>query len=478
MALGEDEQKVALGKLSPQAKQDLFLGIKAYQSFQPPKERPQQEDKGWLSGLAGRAVDTLKGLKHLAAPMGDVEEQERLGIGKGIVETYKQGAKQTAEQVKSGVQTFPKDPTIGSLKVAQGVTTGASMLDPFATGSVVDVNRMEAEGRYREAIGAGAFDVLTLWAGSRTLKGPFGAKPLTTEARVNKLAAASGEHVSNLERAFPDLEAASQRVGQPKTVGEFQNMARDAMTSAEATFQGDFALFKNMRVTPHTITQNIDEYIRKNPNLAQTPEGRLQLRALNRYKTIYDKPWTLEEMNIERSRLRKDLRSYYDAKPSTAIAKTKLDADLAAKKIVADTMADTVNSYVGHFTGKGKGFYDALRLRQEALVDLMDTLDKKVDKLRDQQALHQARGPLGRTKPHAYASAGGPRVHVPFGEVFSAGPEKEASGFVRDAYPSTTRKAVKQGTRATVLSLPVSHLLTAGEEERKSRGGLTPPPAP
>lgn len=52
-------------------------------------------------------------------------------------------------------------------EIARPIVTGLSMLDPFATGSVTNVNRLEDEGRNREAIGQGGFDIGTLAAGSK-----------------------------------------------------------------------------------------------------------------------------------------------------------------------------------------------------------------------------------------------------------------------------------------------------------------------
>src|SRR5439155_4382029 len=136
-------------------------------------------------------LDTAKGFRQMVAPT-EEEEAEQLrthtpgGIISGVKETYKAGGRQAKQQFQSG-------------EYARSAVTAGAMLNPFATGSVTDMNRMIDQGRYREAIGAGVVDALMLWAGSRTGKTP------TTAQRINKLTSAigeTGETVKNLERVL------------------------------------------------------------------------------------------------------------------------------------------------------------------------------------------------------------------------------------------------------------------------------------
>jgi hypothetical protein len=130
-----------------------------------------------------------------------------------------------------------------------------------------------------------------------------------------------------------------------------------------------------------------------------------------------------------------------------------------------------VNDALARRTGKPFGYFDILRQKQEALIDLNDHMDKMVERLRDKQAAKSGQTLGERLKPHAYMSGAGPRVHVPFGEaVPSEGATDLASRKVRQAFGPTQGA---KGAKAAVLALPVSHLATAGEESKKSR---TPPP--
>lgn len=464
MALDEGGQSRALAKMSPAAKNWLLLGVRALKSAEPPEPKP---DTSVAGGFVDRAVGTMKGIKGLFAPA--TEDTTSADIGKGMIETYKEGGRQTAEQFRQAARN--PDPGTRAIQGLRGAVTGMSLLDPFATGSVVDVNRMQDEGRINEALGAGAFDVLTLAAGSA-----MGRKPSTGKT-ISKLTSAigeTGESVKNLERTLPDLMETAKARGKPQSIGDFRDLVRDALGQKEAEFRSVFDPIKHRRAYTPAIKNHIDRIVRENPNLADTPDGRAQLAALRRVQRIYDKPWTLEKMNLERARLRKEIRELYNAKPTDAAAKRKLDADLRAKEVVANSFSETVNDHLSHVGGKPQSYYDILRQKQEALMDLNDHLDTEVEKLRDKQAAREGRTLGERMKPHAYVSHGGARAHIPFGEAVPAeGASDVASRKVRQAFGPTKGAAAR---RVGVLALPLSHLATAGTEAKKSR--MTPPPSP
>jgi hypothetical protein len=463
MALDEGGQTRALAKMSPEAKNWLLLGVRALKSAEPPEPTP---DKSVPMAFVDRAIDTAKGIKGLFAPA--TEDTTSTDIGKGMIETYKEGGRQTAEQFRKAARN--PDPQSRFLQGLRGATTGMSLLDPFATGNVADINRMDDEGRINEALGAGAFDILMLTAG-----GLMGRKPSAGRS-ISKLTSAigeTGESVKNLERTLPDLFDAAKTQGKPQNIGDFKNLVRSTLDAKEAEFRSVFDPIKHRRAYTPIIKNHIDRILRENPNLMKTPEGQAEVAALRRIQRTYDKPWTLEDMSLERSRLRKQMRSLYDAKPTDAAAKLKLDAELKAKKVVADSFSETVNDHLAHITGKPREYYDILRQKQEALMDLNDHLDKEVEKLRDKQAAKEGRTLGERLKPHAYVSHGGARAHIPFGEAVPAeGASDVASRKVRQAFGPTKNAANR---RIGVLALPLSHLVTAGTEAKKSR--TTPPPS-
>jgi hypothetical protein len=472
MALDEEGQRRELAKMPKDAQEWLLTGIKALKSATP-TATPQKEDQGVLSGFVNRVVGTAKGIKSMVMPSEaeDVEAQKS-HLPSQIGATYREGARQSKEQFQQGLAAAKEGNVESSVReFGRAAVTGASLLDPFATGSVVDINRAADEGRLRESIGAGAFDVLTLWAGKNVGSAPN---------KINKLTSAigeTGETVKNLERVLPDIEQTARSMGKPQTIGDLADNVRATLSAKQTEFNRAFDPIKHNRAYTPAIKNHIDRIIRENPNLAKTPEGRAELNALQRIQRQYDHSWTLEDMNLERSRLRKQMRTLYDAKPTDAAAKMKLDAELRAKKVVADSFSETVNDHLAHVTGKDRAYYDILRQKQEALMDLNDHLDSQVEKLRDRQAAKAGRTLGERLKPHAYMSAGGPRVHVPFGEAIPAeGATDVSSRKIRQAFPSAGRRAAQLGTKAAVLALPVSHLATAGEEAKQSR--MTPPPSP
>lgn len=472
MSLDEGGQSKALAKMSPEAKNSLLLGVRAMKSFEP-QQAPQKEDEGVLKGFADRVVGTFKGIKQMVMPS-EAEDVEAIKAHapSRIGETYREGGRQVKEQASKSLQSFKAGlPVEGTLGAARTVTTAASLANPLATGSVVDINRMQDEGRMKEAIGAGAFDVLNLLAAksSGTSK---------TTGQLNKIVGATGVELSDAERVLPEIEEASKKMGRAKTVGQFQDIIEQGSLLKEGEFKRYFDPIKSRRAYTPIIKNHIDRIIRENPNLAQTADGREELAAMRRVLREYDKPHTLEFMNLERSRLRNQMRAYYEAPPTDKIARLKGDAEFRAKKVVADSFSETVNDHLAHVTGKPKEYFDILRQKQEAFLNMKDHLSKEIENLRNKEASQAGKNVSERFKPHAYASAGGPRVHVPFGEaVPSAGPMAQADSKVKQAFrrggPENRAKTV---TRAALRALPITHLLTAGEEAKKSR--MTPPPSP
>ena len=181
-------------------------------------------------------------------------------------------------------------------------------------------------------------------------------------------------------------------------------------------------------------------------------------------------------VSLERSRLRKQMRSLSDASPSDKTAKLKLDAELHAKKVVADVFAKTVNEYAARAAGKPKTHFDTLRQQQEALVDLNDQLDSEIGKLEDKQATHEGLGPLGRVKAHAYVSPGaGIRAHISgLKEMITEGEMMSANKATRQAFAPSKHPVAS----AAVLSLPVDTLGARGDKKPKRRSSVPPPPEP
>lgn len=466
MNLDEGTQSQVMSKLSPEAKNHLLLGIRALNSVAPaPEERTQQKsDGGWLKGAADVVTGTVKGIKHLFAP--DANDH----IGEDIRQTYVQGGRQAKEQFQTGVKSIKSgEPVTGGLHIARSGVTAASLANPLATGSVVGINQMEDEGRNREAIGNGAMNILMLWGGKP------GKTPRST-LQMNRVVSATGLDMGQLEKVFPEIADASKRLGRAETIGDLAEIIKNGSMEKEAEFRQAFDPVKNRMAYTPAIKNHIDRIIRENPNLAKTPEGRAELASLKKIQRLYDKPWSLEDMNLERSRLRTQIRSLKSASPSDARARVKLDREIQAKQVVANSFSETVNDHLAHVNGKTREYYDILRQKQEAFIDLNDHMTEQVSKLRTQQAA--GAGKMGREKAniHAYMSKTGPRATLPLGDVVSEGVGELADAKVKSAFQRGGPNRHWKAARTGVMALPLSHLLTAGQDAKKSR--LAPPPSP
>jgi hypothetical protein len=467
MALDEGGQTRALSKMTPEAKNWLLLGVRALKTTQPKEQTPQKEDEGMLAGFVKGAKGAFQNIHDLFIPEGEAGGAR--DVGKQTIETYKQGARQTKEQFQEAARD--PDPTTRFAKGLHGAATALSLADPFATGSVVSANQATDEGRLHEAIGQGAFDILTLWAGKK-----IGSEPTET-TRINKVVSATGADVKNLERVMPDIAEAAKRSGRPTTIGGLKDIIDQGSLQQEAEFQRDFSPIKGNKVYTPLIRNHLDRIIRENPQWTKTEAGRARIAAINKVKAEYDVTgWTLDEFNKERSSLRKDIRSLRNMAPSDARAALARDSEMEAKSIVANVMSETVNDHLAHTTGKPRFYYDILRQKQEAFIDLQDHMADQVEKLRNKQAAKAGQSVRERVKPHAYMSAGGPRVHVPMGEAVPEDVGELADSKVKSAFQRGGPNRGKKVAKGAILSLPLSHLTTAGEDARKSRSAPEPPP--
>jgi hypothetical protein len=425
-----------------------------------------------VGGFVRRGVSSVKGM--VSPPQGTAEEiasgvagpgglfAERLG--RGAYESFKAKSQAASKDIakgdyaKAGLHLLETDPTspIGPLSPAQ---SQADLLE---------------QHRYREAIGSGLFDALTVLVGSKLIRGP------SPEAAAGKLRLATDLHINDIKEVLPELKQTAETGGKPATVADTQNLVRDTTDRLTAEFDRDFAPIMKRRTYTPLIRQRLQKILVDNPQWAKTEEGMAKAQAVKDAIKEYDRAgWTFEEMNKERGDLRTSIRNLENMAPADKRAALRNDADIYARKIVADVMADTVNEAVSQSSGKLKTYYDALRRKQATLIDMEKWLDKRVENLADQQADHKALGMWGRFKFHAYASGSSKgifRTHISgFREAISPGPEAIANTQVRQAFASS-KHPIAGGT---VLSLPAETLnMTHGTANPKRRTSITPPPEP
>ena len=312
------------------------------------------------------------------------------------------------------------------------------------------------------------------WRSAR-LKAPrlasaFGASPMGT--------------VQTLQRVGSEIEAAAKATGKPLhqlTVEDLvgrptatstqipTGVLADASKALEDEFQQDFASIKNNRVYTPVIRNRILKYIRNNSHLQNTEEGRAQIDALLRTMHEYDVTgWTLEEFNKERSRLNTQLRGLRGSRPSDVAAALKLDADMKAKQIVADTMGDVVNDWTANASGKPVDHYHILRQKQADLIDLRDYLEDHFTRIQDVSAARKGAPVSQRVRPHVTVGKWGPRAHVG-APISEGGGLAAADTSLQKAYGGSRRQAIWRATG--VGSIPIAQLIS-----QYQRRGMTPPP--
>jgi hypothetical protein len=330
------------------------------------------------------------------------------------------------------------------------------MLNPIATASVTDYNKLYDEGRKREALGSSLFDFFSLWLGKKV--GDEG----TPETRAAKLSAASGG--GGTATAYPkvmnDLEQSAKRVGTPQTIGDVHKLVKETLQSTESEFNLALQPIAGRKLVPMDIVNRIKAKI--NPAMLKTQDGQRFARMLNNIAIDYQKEWTLGELNQERMNATARLRAFHKAGPNAQAANLRTSARVAADEAIEDATKDIVYGALGPR-------YRALKMRQSALKTINEQLDAHTERLADAQAVHTATPMFGKEplSGYAYPSVGkvGLRAHL---RLKGAGPETISNRMVKSALPSTARKATRQVGRGAVLSLPVQHL--------KEPSRLPPPP--
>lgn len=191
-----------------------------------------------IKSLASPPANKTELLSGIMGPVGPVAVRAI----RGQVQAEKQLAPQLVEQAKaatlSHVGQNPIRAAIPSLEDARAMTTGLSMLNPFASGSVANVNQLQDEGRPDQALGEGAADALFLGAG---LPGP------------QKLISGAVSDVANVPRTV-------------KAAGPGLMRAADTATDALAD-----ALIDPRKTLTETIPQAAGKAVRKafNPPTAR-----------------------------------------------------------------------------------------------------------------------------------------------------------------------------------------------------------------
>lgn len=219
----------------------------------PPPPSPPNSVTG---GVGRRAVDILKGLKQTFSPPKSTLDYfagpalPLLRMGEGAVQSGIAAGKQAVQQAKEAHSIAPGNKALKTLGYAHAFTTGLAALDPFASGTVTNVNDLEAQGRSREAAGQalpdlalllapeaakGAAKVLPKVARAATKTGPGETAALVKETRASNEADVKAASEANTKAASEHLEKTQEALH--KTEGaelKYQQETAQAQQAAEA----------------------------------------------------------------------------------------------------------------------------------------------------------------------------------------------------------------------------------------------------
>ncbi len=407
-----------------------------------------------------RGRDIIKGAYHTVADPPTAEENaeskdmggSELGnrvalpfrrVMKGAYETEKQAAGQVKEQYKAARDT-KGDTMQKGLAYARAGVTAASMADPFATGAVTNVNKLQDEGRSKEAIGEGAFDALSLLVGGKT------GREVSPATRLNKLAYATGaESVRPLAHLLPDIEETVAKVGKPRTVGELQNVIDTTMKDYDQRFNKGLFTTKGSLV-PSDIADALES---KAKTMPPTAEGRAIAKKLTKASAEYRKSWTPQELNAERMYRNANTQAFHKASETGQMAAMRANADTMVDEIVAERSRDVLYDEMER-QHPGEGFRE-LKQKQSSVLEMQGKFKKHVERLEAAQAKRSG-APLSEkagVSASAHASGVTPRAHVT--ELLKRGPLSHANSATKGAFGPTAGATAR---RAAILSLPVSSI--------------------
>lgn len=418
-------------------------------------KQPTQEtflsESGKQLRSAGRGLRDLLALSsgtpaENPSPLGTLATGVSNTVG-GILRELS-GAPQSGQSVLSA----PKDATdrlAGALDIAIGG-------DPSAA-------RMHS---LQGQTGAAAADLFTVPVSTALLGGLLRRVPVVggDEAEAKQLTRASGgggtkvDFPKQFEQALPAMRKAAGQVpvyGQVLDVAGLAQDVQKAFGNLENDFNTRLQPIAGNQVVPLGISQRILAKI--TPNMAQTADGRAIANYLRAKAVEYQKPWSLQELNLQRIAATKANRGLHTASPSSAGAQLKLDASKMVNQAVEEGAKDIVygaleQRYAGQVP---KGYFSNLKKTESALYDIQDQLSGRVNELSNARA----KSPLDRG--HAYASSGG---HVGF-----AGNVRE---ILDPEYRRADRQARKGMRKPTSIVAPLG--TAAAVTGRRSQPSLSP----
>lgn len=229
-----------------------------------------------IGGGFRRALSLLEGTKNLTAPPNVTSiPTVNAGIGaalgpilpayrmaKGVVESGREGLNQARQEYQEAAQVH--DPLTRFLMGMRAVNTGIGSINPLTSGTVTNINKLEDEGRSREAIGQGGLDAALLLLGGtrkgRDISSDIADHPISKlRVTAQEAAGAGKEPVLKAERARVEAieNAKAKATEQSKRFVQREHAARQAERGAEAASAQKQVIARGQRAYAKLIDENL-----------------------------------------------------------------------------------------------------------------------------------------------------------------------------------------------------------------------------
>jgi hypothetical protein len=314
----------------------------------------------------------------------------------------------------------------------------------------VEQSEYEMGGRALDA-------VLGRWAA----KGVTGAARKRL-ARLTAAMGATGKTADNIEKVLSDMDETVKTIGAPKTPRGFFNVVKSTADRLDREFNQELVKIGNQRVIPMDISNRIRAEI--TPDMAQTVEGRAEMKELRAAALEYERPWTYNQLNSKRMTNNNRLIAYYKGESQSQSAALSA-VQTKIMKAVRDGSADIVYSAVDKIPNSAISTGDAALLKQKqgALWDQSDQLDKRVGELRDAQLVKEGQTFRQKFQPSAYASTRNVHGYVRgLGDAIpGGGPEKAATAQIKKGFNlGPTNRALSR--QRLILATPLADIIRGG----------------
>lgn len=464
--LAEDTPPLPAGyQIKPATSDQSFLS-RAWEGFGKnvlPAENP-------LAPYANRLFSGIKGTLEALSPVPTAQERQDFGplaytplslqatrLAHGQVEAEKQLGPQFVQQAEGAARERAAQPRLQqvnplpTMAELRATTTGLAMLDPFASASVANVNRLQAEGRPGQAAQEGLADVTMLAAPEAAARSiapraaisdtAHATQPAHVEALTGFLKTTKTDPFSTASVALPEARAVAAREGiniksiQGRT-GAQKVIGRDGIFhKAIQEHRAQYAALRRPHESvPLDTTPIAKAYLDKiTPEMrANDPQAVNRLTAeARKFADVNDqgevigvKPQPLSQIDAFRERLNNELDAY-EQKPLDK--QIRSDIEVRADKAAVDASRDLVYQTLAARSGIPEAAIREMQRRQGALIEARRDLT---------QAFNQASGSQGE------AIAGSLRANPE--KVFTA---REKAGHL---YPS--RHGVERSTIRELVS--------------------------